>query len=112
MTVTIEDNIRENPALFAVVTRAQKALEDIVEHSLLDVSATWCFVEDQRHRQFIELKLSDPLASLSRLFSPEDLAHPDQWGSPLSRFWSDFLNVLSRKHLLRLHQLVAELDKE
>lgn len=110
MSTTISPTILEIPELAPTVQHSGEILERILGPSAGQIAATWHLGRDNRHRQVIELELTDHTSSVHGQFFPEELNQVDRFEGRLLRLWGDLLQERSHKQLARLKEMVQQLE--
>jgi hypothetical protein len=99
--------IQANPALLALVRRANELLEAELGRSSHLVSASWSLACDERGRPLLRLVISDSTGRAETAFAPDGLR--DDWRTQgrMIRLWGDLLQVRSHKLLDEIQAAAA-----
>lgn len=98
-TVVIDPAIQANPALVALVRRANELLELELGRSSHQVSASWSLAHNERGRPFLRLEISDWTGRAETTFAPDELKSDGHTQGQMIRLWGDLLQIRSHKLL-------------
>ena len=87
--------IKSRPDLEPDVSVATDLLERELGASAATATADWSLTHDSRHRELIELRVSDWTGSVSYRFAPDELKDQNHMQYRLHRLWGDLLMVRS-----------------
>jgi hypothetical protein len=112
MQVTVQEQIKHNPALNAAVEQATKLLEHITRRVKdWNVAAEWRSSPEERNSSLVELQLTYDDESTAARFTPKELADGDRMEMQLRHLWDALLAAYMDKHLEKLHRLVQQLEE-
>ena len=98
-TVEIDPAIQENPALLALVRRADELLELELGRSSPQVSASWSLSQNEQGNTFLRLEISDWSGRVGTSFAPDELRSDQQTKGRMIRLWGNLLQIRSHKLL-------------
>jgi hypothetical protein len=97
--VEIDPAIQANPALLALVHRANELLELELGRSSHQVSASWRLEHNEQGRIFLRLEIWDWTGRVGTNFAPDDLRSDPLTQGRLIRLWGNLLQIRSHKLL-------------
>ena len=99
MDVIYSDKLRQGDEKYALLQQVTTRLEEAIGPSANRVKAEWDRTEDERHRPLYTLRISDPTATATTSFAPDELAASPHLRFRLHRLWGDLLQVRSHQQL-------------
>lgn len=105
MKIIYSEALRQSGDLFALAQRASQVLEDVATRSAPRVTAEWDRDPEENGGNFVRLRLSDWIGSVTARLSRAELSSDeDALVGRLNRLWGDMLEI-------RLDRLLDQFDK-
>ena len=102
--VTYSDKAKQSGEDFALLQKASRKLEEIVDPSKGPVAARWDRIQDEKGRPKYELRLDHEYGTVTGDFTPAELPNPYSISFLLHSLWG-------RLTMLHLKKLVAALGE-
>jgi len=112
MTTNTDKLIENDVELASAVKRASKILDGVAGNTVLRVAADWKAGGNSTREPMVALTLTEQGgATLSALFTRDEMQRPERLQRRLHRLWGDLLQVASHKQMEKVKQLVAQLEE-